>query len=450
MRRIATTLGLTVAAFAALLVPASAGATSFGPVTTFGGSGSGMGQFSHPQSAAVDPTGQIYVADTNNARVQRLAPADGSFQAQYAPNPPQAAGYSPQDVAVDGGFVYVASPHRVDVFNAGTGIQVASWVPQGTAYGIAVNSSAVYVADTQNSVVVAYNALTGMPTGVTMGGPGSETGQLSHPRGMTIGADGLLYVADPENNRIAVYNPADASDKPDLVLPGYKVIAGGQTFDGVVHPNDVAESGIDADTKVYLPDSGVHSNLVVVLGANGVEQYWGAPDSDPSNACPVVTPWGLAASADASPILYVVSTGEDLIRKYDEAHTTCPAPSFGSGGAPPTTPAPTPPSAPVNDVSKPQIRLTGFPHKCARRNFAFVVHLSDDVLISRMTLLVNGKRAASDAIGQQSFEFRVNIPVRKVRRQIPPGFSVRVLITVKAVDASGKKAKKSKAFRICG
>src|SRR6476646_64321 len=154
MRRIATTLGLTVAACVGLLVPASAGATSFGPVTTFGGSGSGMGQFSHPQSAAVDPTGQIYVADTNNARVQRLAAADGSFQAQYAPNPPQAAGYSPQDVAVDGGFVYVASPHRVDVFNAGTGIQVASWVPQGTAYGIAVNNAAVYVGDTQNSVVV--------------------------------------------------------------------------------------------------------------------------------------------------------------------------------------------------------------------------------------------------------------------------------------------------------
>lgn len=31
-----------------------------------------------------------------------------------------------------------------------------------------------------------------------------------------------------------------------------------------------------------------------------------------------------------------------------------------------------------------------------------------------------------------------------------PGFSVRVLVTVKAVDGTGKKAKKSKAFRICG
>jgi hypothetical protein len=453
MRRIATTLGVAMAAFVALLVPASAGATSFGQVATFGGSGSGQGQFDHPQAADVDSMGRIYVAEsTPNARVQRLSPIDGSFQTQYAPSPPSAMGYSPQDVAVVAGFVYVASPHRVDVFNAGTGIQVASWVPQGTAYGIAVNTTAVYVADTENSQVVAYNALTGMPTGLVIGGPASESGQLSHPRGMTIGADGLLYVADPENQRIAVFDPSDGSVKPSLVLPNYIVNAGGQTFNGTVNPNDVAESGTGADTKVYLPDSGVHSNLVVVLGSNGVEQYWGAPDSDPSNPCKVVTPWGVAASLDASPILYVVSTGEDMIRQYDEADTTtpCPAPSFGSGGAPPTTPAPTQSSGPVNDVSKPQIRFTGFPRHCARRNFAFTVHLQDDVLVSRMTLLVNGKRAASNAIGRQSFDFRVNIPVRKVRRQIPHGFSVRILITVKAVDSSGKKAKKSKAFSICG
>jgi hypothetical protein len=281
-----------------------------------------------------------------------------------------------------------------------------------------------------------------------MGGPGSTPGKLSHPRGMTIGDDGLLYVADPENQRVEVFNPSDGSFTNNLVMPGYKVIAGGQTFEGVIFPNDVAESGTAENTKVYVPDSGAHSSLVVVLGANGVEQYFGAPDSDPSNACKVVTPLGVAISSDG--VLYVVSTGENALRVFDQAHTTCPAPSFGAGGVPPTTPEPSSSSGPVTDVSKPQIRLTGFPRKCARRNFAFVVHLSDDVLVARMTLLVNGKRAASDAIGQKSFDFRVNIPVRKVRKQIPRGFSVRVLITVKAVDSSGKKAKKSKAFRICG
>lgn len=445
MRRIATTLGVAVAAFVALLVPASAGATSFGPVTTFGGPGSGAGQFSHPQSAAVDDMGRIYVADTNNARVQQLSPVDGSQLNQYVP--PDTTGYQPQDVAVgSGATVYVASPQRVDVWVGPLHTSFA--LPMGTtAYGIAAASGTVYVADTANSQILRYTAA-GLPAGAPISGPGTAPGQLSHPRGMTIGEDGLLYVADPENQRVEVFNPSDGTFTNNLVMPGYRVNAGGQTFDGVVNPNDVAERGMGAETKVYVPDSGVHSNLVVVLGSQGVEQYFGAPDSDPSNACRVVTPWGVASSGDG--ILYVVSTGEDVIQKYDEAHTACPAPSFGSGGVPPTIPQSASSSGPVNDVSKPRVRLTGFPRKCARRNFAFLVHLQDDVLISRMTLLVNGKRAASDAIGRQTFDFRVNIPVRKVRRQIPHGFSVRVLITVKAVDSSGKKAKASKAFRICG
>ncbi len=58
---------------------------------SWGGRGSGPGEFVGPKGVAIDPSsGRLYVADTGNARVQRLAP-DGSVEASWplplAPSP---------------------------------------------------------------------------------------------------------------------------------------------------------------------------------------------------------------------------------------------------------------------------------------------------------------------------------------------------------------------------
>jgi DNA-binding beta-propeller fold protein YncE len=54
---------------------------------SWGGRGSGPGEFVGPKGVAIDPTsGRLYVADTGNARVQRLAP-DGTAEASW-PLPP--------------------------------------------------------------------------------------------------------------------------------------------------------------------------------------------------------------------------------------------------------------------------------------------------------------------------------------------------------------------------
>jgi sugar lactone lactonase YvrE len=54
---------------------------------SWGGRGSGPGEFVGPKGIAIDPTsGRLYVADTGNARVQRLAP-DGTPEASW-PLPP--------------------------------------------------------------------------------------------------------------------------------------------------------------------------------------------------------------------------------------------------------------------------------------------------------------------------------------------------------------------------
>ena len=66
------------------------------------------------------------------------------------------------------------------------------------------------------------------------------------------------------------------------------------------------------------------------------------------------------------------------------------------------------------------------------------------------TLFVQGKRAGSDQVGQSDFSVKVNMPINKVRREIPRGFLLRVKIGVKATDTAGHKSSVKRTFSICG
>ena len=413
-------------ALLALALPASAGA-AFGPVGSFGETGSGNGQFNHPQGAAATDT-QVVFADTGNARVEMFNNS-GGFIGQRT-----FAGISPQDVAIaPNGDIYTASPTAVDAWGL-LGLHIAQWAPPGTSYGIAIDSTPlVYVSDTQNGVIRKYN-LGGAPQGEI------GAGVLSQPLGLTAGPAGSVYVADSGNSRIV--RLSSAGDVTGVwTMPSYTIVANGQTFTGRLAPHDVA---LDGSGRLFAPDAGVHSNLVAVFGADGVlQQVFGSPDSDPGNPCQLRSPWGLTASPAGG--LYVVSTGENAIRVFAEGVGVCPTPDFGPGGG--IVPAP---GSSASDKKRPKIKLRGVPKKCARHNFTFRIRATDDVLITKLLLFINHERVAKQKPNRQNWTVKVDIPVRKIRRQLPRGTSVRVLIQVKAVDGSGKKAKLSKSFRICG
>jgi hypothetical protein len=113
-------------------------------------------------------------------------------------------------------------------------------------------------------------------------------------------------------------------------------------------------------------------------------------------------------------------------------------------------PGPSSPSAAGTHRDKPQIKLLGFPHHCTRHNFTFQVHVTDDGVIRRLLLFVNGRRAARQRPGQSEWSVRVRMPVQTVRRALPKGAKVKVTIEVEVRDDSGKKARLTKAFQICG
>ena len=405
-------------------MPASASA-GFGPLGFFG-----EGSLNHPQAAA-DTGAQVFVADTGNGRVVIFnggAGVDGTLSG---------SGVAPQDIALapGSGTVYAASPGQVDGW-ALFGLPLFHWSPPGSSYGIAVGpSGTVWVSDAAGGVIRQYDG-----GGTFLGAIGA--GQLSSPQGLTTDGAGAVYVADTGNSRIVKFGTG-GDVQGVWTMPSYTINANGQTFTGKMEPHDVA---VDSSGRVYAPDAGPHSNLVGVFGADGrLQQVFGAPDSDPGNPCPVRAPWGIDLSPAGS--LFVVSTGENLMRVFSEAVGPCPEPDFGPGGG--ITPRPTD-SASSRDKKRPKVKLLRVPGKCARHDFAFRIQATDDGVIRKLLLFLNHERVAKQKPNKSEWTVKVKIPVRKIRRQLPRGVAVRVLIQVKVVDGTGKKGRASKSFRICG
>jgi predicted membrane-bound mannosyltransferase/sugar lactone lactonase YvrE/Na+-transporting methylmalonyl-CoA/oxaloacetate decarboxylase gamma subunit len=132
------------------------------------------GVFNRPSGIAIGPSGNIYVSDTWNYRIQVFTP-DGKFLNSWGQR---------------GEFGDKAQAEPVDGF----------WGPRGIAVDGQEN---VYVADTGNKRIRVYTS-TGQYVR-DIGAAGSAVGQLDEPSGVTISPDGLLYVADYWNKRISVF-----------------------------------------------------------------------------------------------------------------------------------------------------------------------------------------------------------------------------------------------------
>ncbi len=132
-----------------------------------GASGSGQDGFNHPGAVAVDGQGDVYVADTNNNRVVRLAP-DGSVLSEWGSRGMGDGRFrEPIGVAVDSAqnvYVLEREGNRVQVFDP-NGRFLGKWGLRGSGFGdfsqpsaIAVECNGdVYVADTNNNRVERFD-----------------------------------------------------------------------------------------------------------------------------------------------------------------------------------------------------------------------------------------------------------------------------------------------------
>lgn len=170
------------------------------------GSGSDQ-QFSGPQGVAVGPDGTIWVTTQGQHRVVGFNP-DGSLAAMlYQGEPgdsrfPNAFIY-PVAVAVDpAGLIYIADQQRnaVLVMTRDNRIVRSIFVP--TPASIAVSNNRLVVGSASGFVIMT-------PTGSVikvLGSQGKGIDQFEGVRGVAIGNDGKIYVADQYNNRISAYD----------------------------------------------------------------------------------------------------------------------------------------------------------------------------------------------------------------------------------------------------
>jgi DNA-binding beta-propeller fold protein YncE len=129
----------------------------------WGERGTGQSQFDAPQGVALDSNGNIYVADTDNSRIQKFA-KDASFIGAWG-GPGTGNGFflGPRAIALGSdGYIYVldSSNHRIQKFRPDTSF-LRTW---GTL--------------------------------------GSGNGEFRFPNGFGLDSENFVYVADTGNDRI--------------------------------------------------------------------------------------------------------------------------------------------------------------------------------------------------------------------------------------------------------
>ncbi|HST54342.1 MAG TPA: hypothetical protein VLJ42_00405 [Solirubrobacteraceae bacterium] len=195
----------------------------------FGSPGAGDGQFSAPTGgvAVRQSTGDVYVVDIGNERVQRFD-ADGVYLGQFGTagsGDGQFSLGSSAGVAINQttGQVYVADSanNRVERFSA-AGVYEAQFGTAGAGNGelnspagVAVDATGrVLVADSANNRVERFSAA-GVyqdQLGASAPNPGSGDGELSFPVRVAVDSTGLIYVLDSGNSRIQRFTGAGAFD----------------------------------------------------------------------------------------------------------------------------------------------------------------------------------------------------------------------------------------------
>src|SRR5436309_2345531 len=189
----------------------------------------------------------------------------------------------------------------------------------------------------------------------SFGGNGTGNGQFDGPLGAATDGSTTMYVADPGNGRIEKFS-SSGTYLSQIAMPEYTI----GSVHGRLDPRDVA---VDGSGRVFVPDAGVHSNLVAIFNADGtLRQLFGSPDNQPSNSCALNAARGVAISSGGT--LYVVDTGDDAVKMFTESATpACVTPSIAATPASGQGGAGAGPNGP--DTKAPVIRLSGFPRgKC--------------------------------------------------------------------------------------
>ena len=296
----------------------------------WGSHGKGDSQFEFPLGVAVDPLGNVYVADSGNHRIQKFD-SDGNFVTKWFTHPDPITG--PEGVAADSlGDVYAINsgtstlpisappPPQPSVMkfdsdgnfvtkwgSYGSGNSQFSLVSHSNPNGIAVDSSGnVYVADVYNHRIQKFDSNGNLIT--KWGSPGTADGQFIGPGGVAASSSGNVYVADTGNWRIQRF------DSDGTFMAKWNILLASYCLDGL---------GTDSLGNVYVttqyccflsacPIGSMDGNPVLKFDSNGNLMAnwgdWGSGDGQFKSASGV--------AVDSSGNVYVADSGNSRVQKF--------------------------------------------------------------------------------------------------------------------------------------
>ena len=309
-----------------------------------------------PTGVAVDGEGNLYIADRLHHRVRKVdtegmittiaGMADEGFSGDGGPAT-SAQLDQPSGVAVDGdGYIFIAdrgnnrirqiSPDGVITTILGTGDggdesdgEAPLAAPRGLAVGL---DGDVYVADTGNHQIAliddagVVSRVAGIE-GLSDGGSATQA-RLLEPTGVAIDADGNLYITDTGNRRVRkVDTNGIITTFAGSGQKGHEGDGGPALEAAFDCPGGIA---IDAEGNVYVADQCNNrvrkvdaSGIITTFAGTGVQgpAVYQTPLGDDGPATSARLVWPTALDFDSEGNLYITDPGNHRVRKVDTSGT---------------------------------------------------------------------------------------------------------------------------------
>lgn len=291
---------------------------AFAGTHDIGNSGDGDDRLSatlqNPTSVAVYGT-FVYIADTGNNRIRKAATTVGGKITAYAGT----GAY---------GFTSDGNPATGAWMNGASGVGVG---PTGTVYLSDRDNNMIRMVDGSGNL----STIAGSGTWGSTGDTGAATSaRLNNPAGIAVAANGDVYIADRANNKVRKLR---ASDGKIVTIAG----TGVANFDGdggdAVNASLSAPRGVAvaANGDVYIADT--NNNRIRKITAStgkittvaGKDTDGSSGDDGPATAAELHGPFSVAVASDGS--FYIADTWNQRIRKVSGGIITTIA-GTGTGG----------------------------------------------------------------------------------------------------------------------
>ena len=273
-------------------------------------------QLNNPQGLAIDPAGNVYIADSLNHRVREVT--NGTIQTVAGTGVP--------------GFQPALSP--------------ATQTPLHGPSGVALDSSGnLYIADTGNHIIrelttdgLLHTVAGNSYPGNAGDGRGAIFANLFAPQDVAVGGDGTIYIADTGNARIQYVTGGIINTLAGSSAVGFAGDGGIATSAAFTQPNAIF---VDSSRQVYIADFGndrirkidTKGTINTIVG-NGTFGFAG--DGGAATAAELNLPSGVAL--DSSGNIYIADQWNLRIRKVASANISTIAGNgiisySGDGGA---------------------------------------------------------------------------------------------------------------------